>query len=167
MKILIKRTRRAAAIGLYGTLLVVGLTVAAYYLDRNLWRYTIVTNDYTHHLLVVTGLVLAVVVIAAALYTTRRQLPRLRQMDALEEKLRAYASLVRTQSLATLFVTVLLAAVIVITHDNVLIMLQLLLFLTLALSYPNMYKMKADLGLLDDEMQQLFGDQYLDAHHED
>ena len=162
----ITRIRRAANIGLYGTLLFIGLTVAAHYLDRYLWERTIVTNDYTRQLLVITGLVFAVVTIAASLYTSRQQLPRLRQLDDLQERLRRYATLVRSQFLLTLFVTLLLSAVIIITHDNVLIMLQILLFLTLALSYPNMYKIKADVGLLDDEMKQLFGDQYQDAGHE-
>jgi hypothetical protein len=39
-------------------------------------------------------------------------------------------------------------------------MLLLLMVLLLMLNYPNMYKIKADLGLLDDEMTQLFGDAY-------
>ena len=40
-------------------------------------------------------------------------------------------------------------------------MLLLLLFVTLVLNYPNMYKMKADMGLLDDEMAALFGNDYI------
>lgn len=163
---IIPRIRRVANIGLYGTLLLIGLTVAAHYLDRYLWERTIVTNDYTHHLLVVTGLVLAVITIAVILYNLRSRLPRLRQLDDLQDKLERYSSMLRLHYLVALLVTLLLAAVIIITHDNLLIMLQLLLFVTLALSYPNMYKIKADLGLLDDEMKQLFGDQYQDATHE-
>ena len=33
--------------------------------------------------------------------------------------------------------------------------------LVLFISYPNMYKMKNDLGLTDDEMKSLFGDAYI------
>ena len=41
-----------------------------------------------------------------------------------------------------------------------LIMLLMLLFVTLVLCYPNMYKLKADTGLTEDEMKQIFGEKY-------
>ena len=42
-----------------------------------------------------------------------------------------------------------------------LLMITILLVLLLFLSYPNMYKMKNDLGLTDDEMTSLFGSNYV------
>ena len=40
-------------------------------------------------------------------------------------------------------------------------MVTIVLVLLLFLSYPNMYKMKNDLGLLEEEMTMLFGDTYI------
>ena len=158
---IIKGIRRAAAVCLWGTLLILAATITEHYLAENVWRHVITTNEYTHNLLMTIGLVVAVVDIAAVIFTTRRQLPKLRQLDDIGEKLVRYRSLVRSMFYVTLVVALIVSAVIIIINDNVLIMLLLLLFVTLVLNYPNMYKIKADLGLVDEEMQQLFGDQYI------
>jgi Flp pilus assembly protein TadB len=158
---MIKSIRLVANIGLYGTLLLSMLTIAEHYLDKYVWVRTITTNEYTRHLFMVVGLVLAVVDIAAVLFAMRRTTPRLRQMDSVDERLAGYRSLIRTTYIATLVVTAIVATVIIVTHENTLIMLLLLLFITLVLNYPNMYKMKADMGLTDKEMKELFGEQYL------
>ena len=63
--------------------------------------------------------------------------------------------------LGTLFIVLSVCVIIVVTHENTLIMVLLLLFVTLMLNFPNMYKMKTDLGLNDDEMKSLFGDKYI------
>ena len=52
----------------------------------------------------------------------------------------------------------------VLMSDTSLLVITILLVLILFLSYPNMYKMKIDLGLTDEEMTRcsapLFGDQH-------
>ena len=50
----------------------------------------------------------------------------------------------------------------VLSGQSTLLMLTLVTTLMLVLAYPNMYKIKSDLGLSGDEMRQLFGDKYLD-----
>lgn len=157
----IKKIRTAANIGLYGSLLLCIATVAEYYLSKYVWVREITTNDYTRRLFLMVGLVLAVGEIAMALFTMRKQTPRLRQMDTVDEKLSAYRRLVGTIYYSSLFVVLIVSAIIVITHENTMIMLLLLLFVTLVINYPNMYKMKADMGLLDDEMAALFGNDYI------
>lgn len=157
----IKKIRTAANIGLYGSLLLCIATVAEHYLSKYVWVREITTNDYTRRLFLMVGLVLAVGEIAMALFTMRKQTPRLRQMDTVDEKLSAYRRLVGTIYYSSLFVVLIVSAIIVITHENTMIMLLLLLFVTLVLNYPNMYKMKADMGLLDDEMAALFGNDYI------
>ena len=153
--------RRAANIGLYGTLLVSALTVAEYYFATQVWQHTIVTNVYTHNLLLMVGVVLAVAVISIILLTLRKQLPRLRQTDSVDDRLTGYRSLVRSVYYTSLTAAAVISACIVISNENTMIMLLLLLFVMLMLNYPNMYKMKADLGLNDSEMTSLFGDKYL------
>ncbi|MBR3828146.1 MAG: hypothetical protein IKJ40_02445 [Bacteroidales bacterium] len=157
----IKKIRTAANIGLYGSLLLCIATVAEHYLSKYVWVREITTNDYTRRLFLMVGLVLAVGEIAMALFAMRKQTPRLRQMDTVDEKLSAYRRLVGTIYYSSLFVVLVVSAIIVITHENTMIMLLLLLFVTLVLNYPNMYKMKADMGLLDDEMAELFGSNYI------
>ena len=157
----IKRIRTAANVGLYGSLLLCIATVAEHYLDKYVWAREITANEYTRRLFLMVGLVLAVLDIALALFTMRKQTPRLRQMDTVEEKLSAYRRLVGTIYYSSLIVVLIVSAIIVITHENTMIMLLLLLFVTLVLNYPNMYKMKADMGLLDNEMADLFGNDYI------
>lgn len=157
----IKKIRRAANIGLYGSLLICIATVAEHYMAKYVWIRGITTNEYTRRLFLLTGLVLSVVTIAAVLFSVRRQTPRLRQMDTVDDKLRGYSRLVGAIYYTSLVVVLLVSAFIVTTHENTMIMLLLLLFVTLVLNYPNMYKMKSDMGLSDDEMKALFGEKYL------
>lgn len=157
----IQTIQRSANIGLYGSLLICILVVAEHFLDKYLWVREITTNEYTRHLFVTIGLVLAVGTIAYALFSMRRGTPRLRQTDGVEEKLKGYATLISSVYFLSLAAVAIVGAIIVITHENVLIMLLMLLFVTLVLCYPNMYKIKADTGMTDDEMKELFGDKYL------
>lgn len=155
----IKTIRRAANVGFYGSLLLVGLAVVAHF-TRPMWKFDIVANEYTHKLFLAVALVLAVGDVAVVLFTLRRSLPQVRQLDAVDDRLSRYSGIVRGVYLGTLVVVLVVAAVIVLLNENTLIMLLLLMVLLLMLNYPNMYKIKADLGLLDDEMTQLFGDAY-------
>lgn len=157
----IVKIRRAANIGLYGSLLLCIATVAEHYLAKYVWAREITANDYTRHLFVAAGLVITVVTIAAVLSAMRRQTRRLRQKDSVEERLSTYRSLVSAVYYMSLAVVALVSFFIVATHENTMIMLLMLLFVTLVLNYPNMYKMKSDMGLTDDDMKQLFGDKYI------
>lgn len=157
---MIKKIRRSANIGLYGSLLLCICVVAEHFLNRYVWVREITTNDYTRQLFLIVGLVLAVGTIAYTLFAVRRAAPRLRQTDGVEAKLQGYARLIATVYYLSLFTVLAVGAIIVVTHENRLIMLLMLLFVTLVLCYPNMYKIKADTGLNDDEMKELFGDEY-------
>lgn len=157
----IRKIRTAANIGLWGSVFFTGLTIIEHYLSKYVWAREITANEYTRRLFLVIGLVISVVDIALILFTLRRQTPRLRQMDSLEGKLQGYRALMASVYYATLADTVIVSAVVVTTHENVMIMLLLLMVVTLMLNYPNMYKMKTDMGLNEDEMKQLFGDSYI------
>ena len=157
----IKSIRRAANFGLWGSLLLVAVAVIEHYLSRYVWVREIVANDFTKHKLLIIGLIVIVSDIVAVLFTIRKDIPRLRQLDSVGVKLQRYKSLVKTIYLGTFIVVMLVCAIIIVTHENTLIMVLLLLFVTLMLNFPNMYKMKSDLGLNDDEMTSLFGDQYI------
>lgn len=160
-KTLIRSIRRAANIGLYGSLAAALLTLAEYYLAEYVWVRQIVTNEYTHHLFFVTAPILTVVGISYILLSVRRQIPKIRQMDDVESKLVRYRGLVRGTYFILLTVTLLCCALTVILHESIVITLLLLLFFTAVMNYPNMYKMKNDMGLLDEEMVDLFGDNYI------
>ncbi len=158
---LVRAIRTAANIGLWGTMFFGLLAVAEHYMAEYVWARTIVTNTYTHDLLLYGGWVLVVADIAIILFTVRRQIPRIRQFDAVEEKLSRYKGLVQSVYYSSLIVSIIVCAAIVITNESTLLMLLLLLFITLVLSFPNMYKMKVDCGLNDQEMKELFGDSYI------
>ena len=157
----IKKIRLAANIGLYGSLLLCIAVVAEHYLDKYVWLRTITMNDYTRHLFLIVGLVVGVGMVAFVLFSLRKGTPRLRQTDGVEEKLKGYQRLVSNIYYFSLFATAIIGAIVVVTRENTLIMLLMLLFVSEVLSYPNMYKMKVDMGFTDDEMKELFGDQYI------
>ena len=46
-------------------------------------------------------------------------------------------------------------------------MLAMVATLTLFLAYPNIYKLKTDLGLNDEEMRSLYGDKYMSDNAQD
>ena len=163
---IIKKIHRAANVGLWGTLFFGIVAVAEHYLDQYVFARQITANDYTRRLCLVGGLVLAVVDIAMVLLEVRRRTPIIRQCDGVGERLERYLALVRLVYLPALVVAMLVTAAVIITHENTMIMLLLLLFVTLMLSYPNMYKMKNDLGFGDGEMKELFGEQYVTGSQE-
>jgi len=158
---LVRRIRRAANIGFYGCLLLVALAVAEHFLGERLLGGRFVVSDYTARLMLVSGTLFAVVDIALILLTHRRQTPRLRQLDSVDERLGRYATLMAQAYYTSLAVTLVLSFFIVVSHENTLLMLLLLMLVMLMLNYPNMYKIKADLGLNDEQMTDLFGDQYV------
>ena len=132
-----KKIRRVANVGFYGSLGVLAVTVAEYYLAEYVWERVIVTNEYTHRLLLVAGVVVGVVSIAAVLFMTRREGPQIRQMESGEEKLRRYLGHVRRVYYLSLAAAVVIGAVVVISRENTLIMFLLLIVVVLMINYPN------------------------------
>lgn len=153
----IKTIQRSSRIGLWGSVAAVLLTVVFIYASP----YRFYQSDYTARWMLIAGSVLAVLAVSMTLLTVRRQVPLLRQTEGLEPKLKGYAAHVRSLYLTMLAVVVLLCLFTVLSGRNVLLMLILVTTLVLFLNYPNMYKMKVDLGLTDDEMRSLFGDRYI------
>ena len=162
----IRTIRFAANIGLWGTLFFALLTIAEYYLAEYVWARVITTNDYTRTVLLYGGLIIVVVNIATILFTVRHEIPKIRQLDAVEEKLDRYKGMMQLIYYISLIVSIIVCSVIVITRENVLLMLLMLHFFTLAMCYPNMYKMKVDCGLNEQEMKDLFGDSYISDDRE-
>jgi hypothetical protein len=157
----IKKIHRSSRTGLWGSVVVVLLTVVFIYASR----YRFYQSDYTARWMLIAGTVLAVLAVSMTLLTVRRQIPVLRQTEGMEAKLQGYAAHVRSLYLSMLGVVVLLCAFTILSGRNVLLMLTLVTVLVLFLNYPNMYKIKVDLGLDDDEMCQLFGDRYIADNH--
>lgn len=153
----IKTIQRSSRIGLWGSVAVVILTVIFIYASH----YRFYQSDYTVRWMLIAGVVLAVLAVSMTLLRVRRQVPLLRQAATLEEKLSGYAVHVRELYLTMMAVVVILCALTILSARNVLLMLVLVSVLVLFLNYPNIYRIKVDLGLSDDEMRTLFGDRYI------
>lgn len=150
--------RRSAATGLWGSVACIGAASLFYYVAP--WRFY--PSAGTSRALVVAGSVLAVLALAAALLVVRRQIPVLRQSEAgLEAKLKAYAAHVSSLYLSMLGVVAVLSVLMVVAWQSALLMLAIVATLFLILNYPNIYRVKVDLGLGDDEMRLLYGDRYI------
>lgn len=153
----LKTIRRSANIGLWGSVGVV--IVAAFYQLVSPYRFY--PSQYTSRWMLVAGSVLAVLALSMALLVIRKQIPALRQAENIEAKLAGYAQHIRSLYISMLVVVVLICAFMALSAQNVLLMLAMVATLMLFLAYPNIYRMKVELGLTDDEMKSLFGDRYI------
>ena len=152
------KIKHSAQLGLWGSAAVVIL--ASLFLYASPWRFPM-QSDYVNRWMLVAGSVLAVLSLSMALLVIRKQVTRLRQTESLEAKLTGYANYIRSLYLSILAVVVILCAMTVVSSQNVLLMLAMVTVLMLILAYPNIYKVKVDLGLTDEEMASLYGDQYM------
>lgn len=157
MQSYIKKINFNARLGLWGSVAAVILTAA--FIFASPWRFYQTTQ--VSRAMLIAGSVLAVLAVSMSLLTVRKQLPRLRQADDITAKLSGYASHI-TSFYRSIFVVVLvLCALTILSGRNVLLMLSMVTTLMLFLAYPNIYRMKVLLGLNDDEMRMLFGDEYI------
>jgi hypothetical protein len=157
MKDLIRKIRRTANWGLYGSIAVVLVAVIFHFSP---WHITYQSAQVSRWMLI-SGAILSVLAVAMALLTIRKTTPRLRQLDSLEAKMQGYSTYISNLYRGSLAIVIIECVLIVLMSDTSLLMITILLVLLLFLSYPNMYKMKNDLGLNDDEMKSLFGDAYI------
>lgn len=153
----LKTVRRSSAIGLWGSVAAVLIAALFHYLSP----YRFYPSATTARWMLVAGSVLAVLAVSASLLVVRKQIPALRQSDSLEKKLAGYAQHIRSLYLNMLAVVVVVCALTVLSAQNVLLMLAIVSVLMLFLSYPNIYRIKSDLGLTDGEASTLFGDRYI------
>ena len=129
-------------------------------------NYRFYASNYTVQWLTIAGSVLAVLAVSMSLLTIRRRVPQLRQNESLELKLQGYSSLISNVCYSLLFVVIALCAVIVLTNRNALLMVAIVVVMMLFLTYPNIYRIKHDLGLTDEQMTSLFGDKYIPSNEE-
>lgn len=153
----IKIIRRSANIGLWGSVGVVIL--ASLFQLVSPWRFY--PSQFTARWMLIVGSVLAVLAMSMSLLVIRKQIPSLRQADTLGQKLSGYAQHIRSLYISMLLVVALICTFMVLSAQNVLLMLAMVATLMLFLAYPNIYRMKVELGLTDEEMKALFGDSYI------
>jgi len=154
----LKEISRTAAIGLWGSVAIVILVGLFHYLSP----YRFYQSDYIARWMLIAGVVLAVLAVSAALLVIRKQIPAIRQSDAtLESKLQMYLSHIKSLYLSMFGVVACIGVLIVLSGQSVMLMLAMVSTLTLFLAYPNMYRMKVELGLNDDDMKSLYGDKYI------
>lgn len=154
---LIKKIRRSANVGLYGSLIVIIAVVIFHFCPYTFAQQT----EEVQRMMLIVGMVVAVLAVVLALLAIRKSTPRIRLMDDVDKKIEAYASYISTLYGCTFVVAIIECAIILLMSDTSLLMVTMLLVLLLFLSYPNMYKMKHDLALTDETMKELFGDAYI------
>lgn len=159
----IKKIRRYSQWGLWGSVAVVIL--ASFFLYVSPVQF--IQTDHTMRWMLIAGSVLAVLSVSMALLTIRKQIPRLRQAESIEQKLTGYAAHIRSLYLTMFAVVIIISLFMVLSNNRVLLMLAIISVLTLFLAYPNIYRLKVELGLTDEEMKSLFGDRYICEERED
>lgn len=157
MQNLIRKIRRTANWGLYGSIVAVLLVVIFHFSP---WHITYQSPQVSRWMLI-AGAILAVLAVVMALMTIRKTTPRLRQLSDLNQKLTGYTTYITNLYRGSLSIVIIECVLILLMSDTSLLMITILLILLLFLAYPNMYKMKNDLGLTEDEMTSLFGSDYI------
>ena len=158
----IKKIRRYSQMGLWGAVTVVIL--ASFFVFVSPVHFTQTTQ--MSRWMLIAGSVLAVLAVSMSLLTIRKQIPRLRQTEDLGQKLSGYASHIRSLYLTMFAVVFIICLFMVLSNPKVLLMLAMVSVLTLFLAYPNIYRIKVELGLTDEEMKTLFGDRYICENNE-
>lgn len=148
----IKKIQRRANIGLYGSL-AVGIATLIFH---QFCSYRFYTNAHGHNLMVIGATILTVLVISSILLSVRRNVPQIRQLDSLNDRLNHYFEHISNLYNSTLAVVVIDCLIVVLANENTLFMLLLLLVMCLILLYPSSLKMKVDLGLTNEQFDQLF-----------
>lgn len=151
-----RKIERMSRIGLWGSVAAVILTVAFIYSP---WRFTV--SAYTSKWMLIAGTVLAVLAVSMALLSTRRTVATFRQCEQLSQKLAGYSQHISQLYGTMLAVVTILCCLTLLSGRNVLLMLAMVSALVLFLTFPNIYRVKIDLGLTDDEMKELYGDRYI------
>lgn len=155
---MIKKIHRSANWGLYGSIAVLALAITFHYSP---YCFAPQTPQVTRWMLI-AAVVLVVLAVTAVLMRVRKSTPSIRQMEGgVDAKLKAYASYISNLFGTTFAIVVVESLIMSVISVTELLMPTMLLVLVLFLCYPNMYKMKHDLGLTDEEMKSLFGDQYI------
>lgn len=154
---LIKKLRRSANWGLYGSIAVILLAVIFHFSPYHITYQSPQVSRW----MLISGTILAVLAIVMMLLTVRKTTPTLRQLDNLDDKVKGYHAYISNLYSGTLAIVFIECVLIVLMSDTSLLMVTILMVLVLFICYPNMYKMKHDLGLNDDEMKNLFGNAYI------
>lgn len=154
---LINKFRHSANVGLYGSIAVILIAVVFHFMPYHI-SYQ---SPQVARWMLIAGTVLAVLAVVMILLTVRKTTPALRQLDSLDDKIKGYHSYITNLYNSTLAIVVIECILITLMSDTALLMVIILMVLVLFICYPNMYKMKHDLGLTDDEMKSLFGDAYI------
>lgn len=157
MKQYIKEIERWSRLCLWGSVALVIATALFVWLSP--WQIT--QNATVGRWMLISGSVLAVLAVSMALLTIRKRTPQLRQADGLQTKLAGYAQHIRTLYLSLASVVLVLCLLTVLCGQSVLLMLTMVTTMMLFPAYPNMYKVKVDLGLTDEEMSELYGEKYI------
>ena len=160
---IIKKIRTTSYTGLAGSMLLAMATIVFYYACH--YRFYMDNKSYQYFL--IAGIVIAISFLLLTNTGRRKRMNTLRSLPDTESKLKQYLSHVKTVYWGSLIATTAECAIIVLSNNNTLIMVILILVMLLVVEFPNMYKIKADLGLTDDEMASLFGSDYIRGNEVD
>lgn len=167
----IRAIRIASNVGLWGSVAVSLAAILFYYLSD--YRFYMDNRHYS--LFMYVGSLLILIDAMFLLLAVRKQMPRIRQTEGVEERFRLFSRQIQTLYYVSLAVVLIECAIIVLSNNNSLIMFLLILVVMLILLYPNIYRMQVHMGLSDQEMTDIFGDRFipdmnqqesLDEHHD-
>lgn len=157
MQQLTRKIRRSANFGLFGSIAVI-LVVLIFHFSP--WHITYQSQEVFSWMLI-SGTILAVLAVVMALFSIRNTPRRLRELPTVEQKMQGYSSYISSLYKGSLAIVVIECILMLLMSNTNLLMITILLVLLMVITFPNMYKIKNDLFLTDDEMTDLYGSDYI------
>ncbi len=147
----------ASNVGLWVSLGVSMATILFFFVSD----YRFYATDEVFKMGLIVGTLLVLVAAMLILVSVRKSLPQMRVLPNVEEKFRQYSGHIQRTYYGSMAVILAECAITLFTYNRNLIMFIIILMLMLFMSFPNIYRIKVDLALTDQQMQDIFGNEYI------
>ncbi len=158
----LKKIKNASRFGLIASLVVVVFTIMWIWVSP----YTFRQSDRVVSVMLITVCLLAIANMAMVLLSVRNRFMKIRRLETMDERLQQYSAVVVRNYYVTFFIILVCCGLTILSGNSNLLMLVLVLSLTLFMAFPNMYRMKVDMGLTNEQAKELWGDEYLFSDEE-
>ncbi len=158
----LKTIKSASRFGFIASMVVVVFTIMWMWVSP----YTFRQSDRVMAIMLVAVCLLAIVNMSIVLLSVRNRFAKIRRLETLEERLQQYSAVVARNYYVTFVIILVCCFFTVLSGKNEMLMLVLVLSLTLFMAFPNMYRMKVDMGLTNEQAKELWGDEYIFSDEE-
>ncbi len=147
----------ASRFGLIASLVVVVFTIMWMWVSP----YTFRQSDRVVSMMLIAVCLLAIADMSMVMLSVRNRFAKIRRLETMDERLQQYSAVVARNYYVTFAVILTCSILTILSGYSILLMVVLVLSLSLFMAFPNMYRMKVDMGLTNEQAKELWGDEYI------